>query len=106
MVSQTSCGPSERPVVIPSGRRRLSGSLAVPPRARGVVVFAHGSGSGRLSPRDQLVARVLQRAGLATLRPDLLEQGEADDRDVARPVPGPSRTTDRGVRKGGERLSG
>lgn len=46
----------------------------------GVVAFAHGSGSGRFSPRNQLVARVLQEAGLATLLLDLLEEEEADDR--------------------------
>ena len=45
-----------------------------------MVAFAHGSGSGRLSPRNQYVARVLQEAGLATLLLDLLEQDEAEDR--------------------------
>jgi putative phosphoribosyl transferase len=46
-----------------------------------VVAFAHGSGSGRFSPRNQFVARVLQGAGLATLLLDLLEEEEADDRE-------------------------
>jgi putative phosphoribosyl transferase len=45
-----------------------------------VIAFAHGSGSGRFSPRNQFVARVLQGAGLATLLIDLLENDEADDR--------------------------
>jgi putative phosphoribosyl transferase len=58
----------------------LSGILRVPPGAEGVVAFAHGSGSGRFSPRNQFVARVLQEAGLATLLLDLLEEEEADDR--------------------------
>ena len=71
----------EREVEIPSDRRRLSGILAVPRGAAGVVAFAHGSGSGRFSPRNQFVARLLQEAGLATLLLDLLEEEEADDRE-------------------------
>jgi putative phosphoribosyl transferase len=71
----------EREVEIPSGQRRLSGILHVPPGAVGVVAFAHGSGSGRFSPRNQFVARVLQQAGLATLLLDLLEEDEAEDRE-------------------------
>jgi putative phosphoribosyl transferase len=59
----------------------LNGILVVPPGAQAVVVFAHGSGSGRLSPRNQYVARVLQKADLATLLIDLLEEDEAEDRD-------------------------
>ena len=71
----------ERRVEIPAGRRRLSGILRVPPRADGVVAFAHGSGSGRFSPRNQFVARALEEGGLATLLLDLLEEEEADDRE-------------------------
>jgi putative phosphoribosyl transferase len=71
----------EREIEIPSGKRKLSGVLNVPAGARGVVTFAHGSGSGRLSPRNQFVAGVLQEAGLATLLMDLLEEEEADDRE-------------------------
>lgn len=70
----------EREVEIPSGRRRLNGILHLPPSASGVVSFAHGSGSGRFSPRNQHVARVLQEAGLATLLLDLLEAEESEDR--------------------------
>jgi putative phosphoribosyl transferase len=70
----------ERPVEISSGRRRLEGLLSVPPGAAGMVVFAHGSGSSRFSPRNQFVAHALQEAGLATLLLDLLEQEEAADR--------------------------
>jgi putative phosphoribosyl transferase len=72
---------AERLVEIPAGRRRLSGILSVPRSPVGVVAFAHGSGSGRFSPRNQFVARVLQEAGLATLLLDLLEEEEAGDRD-------------------------
>ena len=67
-------------VVIRCDKRRLPGALTVPSGATGVVVFAHGSGSGRLSPRNQYVAEVLQDANLATLLLDLLEEEEADDR--------------------------
>jgi putative phosphoribosyl transferase len=71
----------ERLIEVPSGRRRLSGILHVPPGGEGVVAFAHGSGSGRFSPRNQFVARVLREAGLATLLLDLLEEEEAEDRE-------------------------
>lgn len=50
----------------------LGGSLALPERARGIVLFAHGSGSSRHSPRNRYVAEILQRAGLGTLLMDLL----------------------------------
>jgi putative phosphoribosyl transferase len=70
----------ELQVEIPSDRRRLCGILRVPPSAEGVVAFAHGSGSGRFSPRNQFVARVLEEAGLATLLLDLLEEEESQDR--------------------------
>ncbi len=59
----------------------LEGNLNIPERARGVVVFVHGSGSSRFSPRNQYVARVLQEAGFATLLMDLLtRQEEEQDR--------------------------
>lgn len=76
----TSTKKMERQVEIPAGRRRLSGILRVPPGAKGVVAFAHGSGSGRFSPRNQFVAGVLEESGLATLLLDLLEEEEAEDR--------------------------
>lgn len=59
---------------------RLPGLLMVPDGATGIVVFAHGSGSSRLSPRNQHVALGLNRAGLATLLFDLLLPEEAEDR--------------------------
>jgi putative phosphoribosyl transferase len=54
----------------------LSGNLSVPPQARGLVIFAHGSGSSRFSPRNQFVARMLAEAGLGTLLFDLLTAEE------------------------------
>ncbi|MCS7160211.1 MAG: dienelactone hydrolase family protein [Gemmatales bacterium] len=59
---------------------QVAGELTLPERAVGVVVFAHGSGSSRFSPRNQYVASVLQRAGLGTLLMDLLTEMEAADR--------------------------
>ena len=53
-----------RAVSVAVGDAILSGFLVVPPEARGVVLFAHGSGSSRLSPRNQIVARELQAGGM------------------------------------------
>ncbi len=58
----------------------LEGELVIPPRPVGVVVFAHGSGSGRRSPRNRAVAATLNQAGFGTLLVDLLEPAEAGDR--------------------------
>jgi putative phosphoribosyl transferase len=66
----------ERPVRIPSGGAALEGNLRIPNAARGVVLFAHGSGSSRFSPRNRFVADVLEQAGLATLLMDLLTRQE------------------------------
>jgi putative phosphoribosyl transferase len=63
-------------VTIPAGSVSLAGDLVIPSRASGVVLFAHGSGSGRHSPRNQFVAEELQTAGLATLLIDLLTTEE------------------------------
>jgi len=63
-------------VSIPADGIRLEAYLSVPAGLRGVVLFAHGSGSSRLSPRNQFVARVLQQAGIATLLFDLLTRDE------------------------------
>ncbi|WP_414652281.1 dienelactone hydrolase family protein [Ideonella sp.] len=62
------------------GPQALDGDLIVPPQARGLVVFAHGSGSSRRSPRNQQVARALNDEDLATLLFDLLLPAEAEDR--------------------------
>jgi putative phosphoribosyl transferase len=67
---------------IPAGKVRLDGTLSLPPEARGIVAFAHGSGSSRRSPRNQYVASVLQAQGLVTLLFDLLTP--AEDRDYQR----------------------
>jgi len=68
--------PITATVSIPSGSVRLEGELSLPENARGLVVFAHGSGSSRMSPRNQFVARSLRGAGLGTLLLDLLTQDE------------------------------
>ena len=72
--------PIEQPVRVRAGSVDLEGTLALPQNAAGVVVFAHGSGSGRHSPRNRFVARTLQEEGLGTLLIDLLTaQEEAVD---------------------------
>ncbi|WP_457090385.1 dienelactone hydrolase family protein [Microvirga sp. P5_D2] len=58
----------------------LPGTLVHPAGGQGIVLFAHGSGSSRLSPRNRLVAERLQRSGLGTLLFDLLQPEEADNR--------------------------
>ena len=63
-----------------AGEVRLAGYLTVPEDAAGIVVFAHGSGSSRHSPRNRYVARVLTEAGLGTLLFDLLTPEEELDR--------------------------
>jgi dienelactone hydrolase len=63
-------------VLIPCENALLEGDLAIPPEAQELVIFAHGSGSGRLSPRNRFVAQALQNAGLATLLLDLLTRDE------------------------------
>ena len=67
---------SESLVRVPAGRVALEGALDRPAKVSGIVVFSHGSGSGRHSPRNQFVAAELRRAGLATLLLDLLTPEE------------------------------
>lgn len=69
----------ERRVWIPAGAAALEGSLNIPEGASGIVLFAHGSGSSRHSPRNQFVARVLREGTLGTLLFDLLTQDEETD---------------------------
>lgn len=69
-------GTSERLVEVSAGPVTLDGSLGIPQGAAGVVLFAHGSGSSRHSPRNRFVAEELRGAGLATLLIDLLTQEE------------------------------
>lgn len=68
----------ERMVRIAVGRQILEGDLSVPAHARGVVLFAHGSGSSRFSARNNHVATVLQEDGFATLLLDLLTPNEEE----------------------------
>lgn len=76
----------ERLIQVTSGREVLAGNLTLPNSAPGVVLFAHGSGSSRHSPRNRYVARTLQQAGLGTLLIDLMtreeEQAEAATRHL------------------------
>jgi dienelactone hydrolase len=68
-----------REISISAGAVSLKGDLVIPAPARGVVLFAHGSGSSRHSPRNQFVAQRLQEAGLATLLMDLLTLREEEE---------------------------
>jgi putative phosphoribosyl transferase len=76
VVTEVDASLKHQLVSIPMGGISLEGDLAVPTAAQGIVAFAHGSGSGRKSPRNQFVAQVLQRAGLATMLLDLLTMDE------------------------------
>jgi putative phosphoribosyl transferase len=78
MARTTAPQVANRPVRVTAGRVVLEGDLGVPDGAPGVVLFAHGSGSGRHSPRNHLVASRLQEAGLGTLLVDLLSEKEEE----------------------------
>jgi putative phosphoribosyl transferase len=69
----------ERLVQISAGQTTLEGNLIIPKSSRGIVLFAHGSGSSRRSPRNKYVAEVLQDAGIATLLINLLTEEEEID---------------------------
>lgn len=71
-------------VLVPSDGVHLHGELSLPPGARGIVLFAHGSGSSRHSPRNQFVASILREAGIGTLLFDLLTPEEEEEDDVTR----------------------
>jgi putative phosphoribosyl transferase len=71
---------TERTIYVQSGQARLEGILAIPEEPLGVVLFSHGSGSGRMSPRNRFVAHMLQQEGMTTLLIDLLEEWESEDR--------------------------
>jgi putative phosphoribosyl transferase len=78
-------GEGVRPVLLTAGSVTLEGDLGVPSQALGVVLFAHGSGSSRHSPRNRFVASKLRESGLATLLVDLLTlEEEAEDVRTAR----------------------
>jgi putative phosphoribosyl transferase len=74
--------PVWRGVVLAVGSARLPGDLVIPTSARAIVLFAHGSGSSRMSPRNVAVAERLNEAGLATLLFDLLTPAESEDRTM------------------------
>jgi putative phosphoribosyl transferase len=80
-------GPRRREarIRVPSGE--IVGDLTLPRGARGLVVFAHGSGSGRRSPRNRAVARRLHEAGLGTLLLDLLTEREEREQDLRFEIP-------------------
>ncbi|ACI52960.1 conserved hypothetical protein [Gluconacetobacter diazotrophicus PA1 5] len=78
--SRNAAGPFEAVDAVTVEAGYVTGLLGIPPEAHGLVLFAHGSGSGRFSPRNTMVAQALQRVGLATLLLDLLRDGEARDR--------------------------
>lgn len=67
---------AEELVHIPAGQAVIEGALRIPAQSRGIVLFAHGSGSSRHSPRNNFVARILNNNGLATLLMDLLTPEE------------------------------
>ena len=71
---------TERLIKVELESVHLEGMLGLPEGTSGVVLFAHGSGSGRFSPRNQAVARSLRQSGVGTLLIDLLENWESDDR--------------------------
>ena len=74
----------EQEDTLPAGEVRLKGTLSLPPNPRGLVLFAHGSGSSRFSPRNRQVAALLRQHGLATLLFDLLtSEEEAVDEQTA-----------------------
>jgi putative phosphoribosyl transferase len=84
MPTQTKAARDQE-IAIPVRDVTVAGSLSVPARANGIVIFAHGSGSGRFSLRNRAVAHVLLKAGLATLLVDLLTPAEeAEDLRTAR----------------------
>lgn len=74
---ETGSGRSREITIPPHG---LPGTLTLPPRTKGLVLFAHGSGSSRMSPRNTAVARALNARGFATLLFDLLTPREERDR--------------------------
>ena len=80
MNADSQAAATKRELAIEAADAELPGSAVVPHGADAIVLFAHGSGSGRLSPRNRQVAAVLEDAGLATLLFDLLTEDEATDR--------------------------
>src|SRR5829696_7726692 len=84
MTQSTQTPLRSSPVRVPAGGVSLNGDLTVPPDARGLVCFAHGSGSSRLSSRNRYVASELNADGLATLLFDLLTEREEVEEQYTR----------------------
>jgi putative phosphoribosyl transferase len=82
--SRVSVGPSELEIQIPIASAALEGSLSIPEHAQSLVLFAHGSGSSRHSPRNRFVAEVIQSFGIGTLLFDLLMRQEETEDVVTR----------------------
>jgi len=80
-------GSSGEKSIVAVGPRGLEGILRVPRKSIGLVVFAHGAGSSRLSPRNNFVAEQLEKKGIATLLFDLLTEAEAADRNNVFDIP-------------------
>jgi putative phosphoribosyl transferase len=78
-INPAAVSPEYVEVLIPCGKTRLKGDLVVPAKARGIVLFAHGSGSSRRSGRNRYVAEHINDIGLATLLFDLLTPEEAEE---------------------------
>ena len=78
MRNEPSLQGDERNVEVDAGHVTLGGTLGVPPQPRGVVIFAHGSGSSRFSSRNRFVAEFLREGGLSTLLLDLLTPHEEE----------------------------
>jgi predicted phosphoribosyltransferase/dienelactone hydrolase len=78
---------SGRAITVDVDGHSLAGELSLPARPRGLVIFAHGSGSSRLSPRNRAVAATLFDAGLATLLFDLLTESESARRELLFDIP-------------------
>ena len=76
MITEQRAQVGERPVHVAAGEQILEGNLTIPEGARGIVLFAHGSGSSRHSPRNRHVGRILNEGHLATLLIDLLTREE------------------------------
>ena len=83
----SSAPPRVRELLVPVDGTLLPGTLTVPSHALGLVLFAHGSGSSRHSPRNLLVARTLHERGIGTLLFDLLTANEANDRELVFDIP-------------------
>jgi dienelactone hydrolase len=82
IVSESPASVSRPLVCIETGEALLYGELEIPAGAPGIVLFAHGSGSSRRSPRNQYVARIIREAGIGTLLFDLLTQEEGREDEM------------------------